>query len=61
MEQCGNLIVFNDFGEKGARDIIALQGLFLVSSSEDVPTFVQPAILDSSESWRVLVIAESEA
>ena len=61
MEQCGDLIVFNDFGEKSARDIIALQGLFLVSSSEDVPTFVQPAILDSSESWRVLVIAESEA
>ena len=40
---------------------MALQRLVLVSSSEDITTLVQPAILDTSEPRRVLEVAKCEA
>ena len=39
---------------------MALQRLVLVSSSEDITTLVQPAILDTSEPRRVLEVAKCE-
>ena len=55
---CDNLIVGDQFFKHLAVDVVALQGLVGLASTEDVPTALEQSINECNP-WRVLQVAKS--